>query len=289
MYIIRLWGIKIKLNLLFLVVMTIFAYLRLLDRALVTFGAVFLHELAHVMVAKNNGIDIEEVELLPFGGVAKYNDLLELAPGIEIKTALAGPFCNLFLATVMVICLRHGLVSVNWGLFFIKTNLAIAFFNLIPALPLDGGRVFRAIMVRQLGFREATSLAIKISKYLSIVITGAALIGIYLGFFNILLLIIAFFIYFAASKENRQSIYVLMRYLAKKKSKLKEEEVLKNQEYVVMETASIKNIIEKFTPKTFHTIIVVDADLNVRGTLTEEEIIRGMLDLGLNTEIKELL
>ncbi|MBM7623103.1 M50 family metallopeptidase [Sporohalobacter salinus] len=289
MYIIKVLGVKIKLNLLFLVVILVFGYFHLLDKAIITFGSAFLHELTHVAVAKSNDIGIDEVELLPFGGVAKYNDLLELDPEVEIKTAIAGPFCNLFLAVVMVICLRYSFFKIEWGLFFIKTNFVIAFFNLFPALPLDGGRIFRAFKTMELGFRQATKLTIQLSKYLAIAIGILALIGIWLGYFNIILLIIAFFIYTSTSKENRNNIYVLMRYLTRKKRQLKERKILRNEELVVIETTKIKDIIEKFKPKFFHTIVVVDNNLNIIVTLTEEEIITALLERGINSQIKELI
>lgn len=289
MYIIKVLGVKIKLNLLFLVVIIIFGYFRLLDKAIITFSSAFLHELTHVAVAKSYGIGIDEVELLPFGGVAKYNDLLELEPRVEIKTAIAGPLCNLFLAVVIAICFRNSLFNTNWGLFFIKTNLVIAIFNLFPALPLDGGRIFRAFKTRQLGFRQATKLTIQLSKYLAIAVGMLALVGLWFGYFNIMLLIIAFFIYTSTSKENRNNIYVLMRYLTQKKRQLKERKILRNEELVVIETTKIKDIIEKFKPKSFHTIIVVDNDLNIIATLTEEEVITALLEQGINSQIKELI
>jgi stage IV sporulation protein FB len=289
MYILRIWGVKIKLNLLFLLVMLVLGYFRLLDKALITFGVAFLHELAHVKVAIRNSITIDEVELLPFGGVAKYSDFLELEPEVEIKTALAGPMCNLFLAMVMLICLRYSLFSVKWGLFFIKTNLIIAFFNLIPALPLDGGRILRAIKTDKLGFRQATKLVLKITKYIAIVIGILATIGLCLGYFNIILLIIAFFIYVSVVKENRNNIYILIRYLAQKQRRLKEEQILNNEELVVIEDIQLKKIIEKFKPKCFHTIVVLDQNLEIIATLTEEDIISAMLDLGINIRVRELI
>lgn len=289
MYIIKVLEVKIKLNLLFLVVILIFGYFQLLDKAAITFSSAFLHELTHVAVAKGNGIGIDEVELLPFGGVAKYNDLLELDPKVEIKTAMAGPLCNLFLAAVMVICLRYSFFNVGWGLFFIRTNLIIAFFNLLPAFPLDGGRVFRAFKTRQLGFRQATKLTLRLSRYLAVGVGILALIGLWLGYFNIMLLIIAFFIYTSTFKESRNNIYILMRYLNQKKRRLKERKILRNEELVVIETTKIKEIIEKFKPKCFHTIMVVDNDLNIIATLTEEEIITALLELGINSQIKDLI
>ncbi|SJZ92970.1 M50 family metallopeptidase [Selenihalanaerobacter shriftii] len=289
MYIIKIWGVKIKLNLLFLVVILIFGYFRLLDKALITFGVALLHEISHVIVAKNNNVSIDEIELLPFGGVAKYGDLLELEPLVEIKTALAGPICNLFLAMGMIVALRYSLFSVDWSLFFIRTNLIIAFFNLLPAFPLDGGRILRAVKTEKLGFRQATKLSIKISKYLSIGVGILAIIGLWLGYFNIIILIIAFFIYISASKENKNSIFILMRYLAQKEERLQAEEILRNEELVVIKDAQIKRIIEKFKPKYFHTVVILNQNLDIVATLTEEEIIDGMLNFGINTRVKELI
>ncbi|MGM0471359.1 MAG: site-2 protease family protein [Bacillota bacterium] len=289
MYIMKLWGIKFKLNFLFLVVILIFGYFRLLDKALVTFGAALLHELMHVLVARHHNIEIAEVELLPFGGVAKYADLLELEPDIEIKTALAGPLLNLLLAGMMAVSLRYSLFTVDWGLFFIKTNLIIACFNLLPALPLDGGRVFRAIETKQVGFREATKLSIKVSKYLAVIIGIGAAIGLVLGRANIMLLIISFFIYVSTGRENRNNIYVLMKYLTQKKHKLRAKKIMMNEELVVIESTQLLEITERFKPNSFHTIVILDDDLNLITTLTEEEIITGLLSLGINGRIKDII
>ena len=280
---------KFKLNLLFLFVLFLFSLTGLFFKATLSFIVVLLHELAHSSAAKRFNVEVREIELLPFGGVAKFRDLIELSPEVEFKVALAGPLCNFLLAAITSLVLRYELLSGELVWFFLRLNLMMGIFNLLPAFPLDGGRILRARMSTKLGFKDATARILLISKIIAFILTIIAIIGIYYGYINIMLLIIAFFIYFVALKEGRFSHYALMQYLAKKRAKILDYGVVDAKQLVALSDTSLKEVLDKLVPRSFHTIMVIDKDCNMLGSITEERLINGLVEDDLDCKVKELL
>ncbi len=126
------------------------------------FGSILLHELGHARIAQRNGLPVEEITLLIFGGVARVGERAS-SPGVEFRVAAAGPLVSLALASVFagVWWLDRGvayLAAPSEWLF--RTNLMLLLFNLIPGYPLDGGRMLRALVWRVSGDeRSATRVA----------------------------------------------------------------------------------------------------------------------------------
>jgi stage IV sporulation protein FB len=281
--------VKFKFNLLFLVILFLFALTGLFLKATLSFVVVILHELAHSTMAYRLGVEVREIELLPFGGVAKFRDLIELAPSIEFKVAIAGPILNLFLAAGTVLIIRYQLLSNLPLWFFLRLNLMMALFNLVPAFPLDGGRIMRAKLSQQLGFKDATSKVLWWSKVLAVLFAILSVIGIYLGYVNIMLLIISFFIYYVACKEGRFSHYALMQYLAKKRGKILSQGVVNAKQLVALEDTALKDLLDKFTPRSFHIIMVIDKDCNIVGFITEDRLVDNLIKGNLNSPVSDLL
>jgi Zn-dependent protease/CBS domain-containing protein len=170
------------------------------------FGGVLIHELAHSLVARRNGIRINSITLLIFGGVASMEDQLP-DPMVELPMALVGPLTSL---AVGIICsglvyaapLLSGNPAVAGVLIFVfgylgVLNIILFGFNLLPAFPMDGGRVFRAWLAKRMPLHRATRIAADVGKGFAIIF---GLIGIV--FLSPLLLLIAFFIYIGASQET---------------------------------------------------------------------------------------
>jgi Zn-dependent protease len=141
---------------------------------LVLFLLVLLHELGHSLVAQRLGVTIRSITLMPLGGLALM-DALPRRPRDEILIAIAGPAVNLLLAllTLLVrVALGVGLLSTGgvWGELadrFLYANLVLAIFNLLPAFPLDGGRVLRAILATRLTYIRATVRAVWVGRVLA--------------------------------------------------------------------------------------------------------------------------
>jgi Zn-dependent protease len=181
---------------------------------LLLFVCVTLHELAHSLTAMRYGVTVREITLLPIGGLAQMEEM-PAKPAQELKMALAGPLTNIVIAVLLIlICLPLGLPStmgvgelfqvlgtVSWrGLvaYLVSTNLALGLFNLVPAFPMDGGRVLRAFLALQMDYARATAIAVRIGQGL------AVLLGLW-GFMGggLTLIFIAIFVYLGAGQEGR--------------------------------------------------------------------------------------
>jgi Zn-dependent protease len=150
------------------------------------FGSVLLHELGHALVARRYGVHVSGIELSFFGGAAKMVQMPRSADH-EIAIAAAGPAVSLMLAGVglglggllHVSALGWLLGTVGW------INLVLAGFNLIPALPMDGGRILRAVLTRRMDFVRATDIAVDVARVVAI---GFGVIGVALGWLQLLVL-----------------------------------------------------------------------------------------------------
>jgi Zn-dependent protease len=171
------------------------------------FGCIVVHELAHSVVARRRGALVREIVLLPIGGVSRLENLPESPPD-ELAIAIVGPAASVALAGAAALVaagLRQPLLPVDlYGgpllarlLWF---NLIIAGFNLLPAFPLDGGRVFRALLERRYDLERATHLAARVGRALAVALVG---LGMLVNFWFV---IIGVFVYFGASAEEAATL-----------------------------------------------------------------------------------
>ena len=182
---------------------------------LLLFTCVVLHELGHSLVAQRFGLTVREIVLLPIGGVARLEKNPE-KPLHELLIALAGPLVNVAIAVLLFfaggVALNFGLVEAQslltadgpptlatlWGWLFLA-NVGLAVFNMIPAFPMDGGRVLRAALAMRLGFSRGTQIATVIGQAVAF---AFGLFGVLAG--NFLLVIVALFVYMGAGQERAE-------------------------------------------------------------------------------------
>ena len=157
------------------------------------FACVLLHELGHALMARRFGIGTENITLYPIGGVARLTRMPK-APGVELMIALAGPAVNVaILAGLLAV---FGLPANGIIVYLMAVNFMLAAFNLIPAFPMDGGRILRALLSAPLGRLRATAIAAGIGRGLAL---AFGLYCLYQGLW--VQVFLAGFIYLAAGAE----------------------------------------------------------------------------------------
>lgn len=186
---------------------------------IVLFGNVLLHELGHAFAAQRYGVEVHDIIMLPIGGVARLNGMPE-QPRRELVIAFAGPAVNLVLALLCLLVLipvflfgnrldgRDLLLTmatepsvINLVVFILAINVSLFVFNLIPAFPMDGGRMLRAFLALRLSYVRATGIAVWIGRGFAL---AFSLFGLLTG--NVSLAFIGLFVFFGAGTEGQEVV-----------------------------------------------------------------------------------
>ena len=250
------------------------------------FACVVLHEFGHIVAARRYGIRTPDVTLLPIGGVASLERMPE-KPSQEIVVALAGPAVNLVIALVLMVVLgAHFDLSQMAQLEQAQTsllgriaaaNVMLFVFNLIPAFPMDGGRVLRALLAIGMGYTRATRVAASIGQGLAVLFAFLGLMG------NPLLVLIAVFIFLAASGEAG---YVQARdyargYLA--------SHAMITAYQALGPTSTADDAAALLLRTTQQEFPVVDGAGILRGVVTREALIQALQDKGGSAPVLEFM
>jgi Zn-dependent protease len=225
----RLFGVELRIHLTFFFLLA-FIFLtesagqhtanpaRSLALVGIIFGSVVVHELGHAWLSKRAGIPAKAIVLLPIGGVTLMDETRQtLEPGSQtwkrdIRIAVAGPLVNLAIAllagsVILAVAPQAALwakpyvISTNLPRSFFWTNLWLAVFNLLPAYPMDGGRVLRALFSRRMDAVRATRRAVSIGQAFATLFMLVGMLS------NIWLTMIGFFVFIAAQLEDRSAVF----------------------------------------------------------------------------------
>lgn len=236
---------------------------------LLSFGAVFLHETAHLVTALGFGYCPFQIELFPFGGVARLEPSFFNDPVAEAATALAGPAESILLALFLrsFAPFLHLTVLEDWA----RINLGLGLFNLLPFFPLDGGRILRAFLARRLGYKKATRLVTngtRLVLYLTAlpltVLTLKKIVPLHLPLLSLFLLL-------ASGSENY--MYAYFAQYSRKTLRLTEKGLLPSKVWIVGEQCQIGEIFPFLTGKDYHLFFLVDKHGKILGEISEDELI----------------
>ncbi len=240
------------------------------------FASVLLHELGHALMALRYGIRASDIVIYPFGGVARLQSMG--TPRQEFWIALAGPAVSILLGLLLF---AGSGVTGQWQpldempstpatvlQWLMMANFVLAAFNLIPAFPLDGGRVFRAILAGRMSMVRATSLAASIGQGFAILM---GLVGLFMGHF--LLMFIAFFVFISAGQEVvMQRSRALMRGVRVHDAMITHFETLSHASTLGQAADLLLNGHQEDFP--------VIAGQQIMGVLTRPDLVRGLANHG---------
>ncbi len=295
----KIMGIPIKLHITFLLILPVFGWVFANNpprfgfndvqplslryslgmlAALLLFICVLLHELAHSYVAKKHGTNIQSITLFLFGGVSSMEEIPR-NPKVEFRMALAGPGTSLLIGSILIII--HELFKTEtpylrlvWLIGYI--NIILFAFNLLPAFPMDGGRMLRAWLAGRMSYVKATRSAAGIGKMFAIFM---GIIGLFISFWFIL---IAFFIYIGASEEEKSTeVSVLLE-------GMKVKDIMSREVTTVNPDMSVEELVDyMFRYKHMGYPVVEDSD--VLGIVTFTDVQRVPKEERKNVKVSQVM
>jgi Zn-dependent protease/predicted transcriptional regulator len=256
---------------------------------LALFGCVVLHELGHALMARRFGVPTRDITLLPIGGVARLQRMPE-HPGQELLVAIAGPAVNVVIFVILGILLAAmgqlgaagptGLLDIGRGNFLANLmwiNLYLVIFNMLPAFPMDGGRVLRALLAFFLEYTTATSIAATAGQAMAILF---GLVGLLWG--HPLLLFIALFVFLGASAESHQ---VQVRSLL---SNVAVEDAMLSRFRTLHPEDTLGRAVDELLAGSQQDFPVLDGDRYV-GMLVRKNLLENLTNHGRDTPVAQLL
>jgi len=298
----RIAGIDIKVHATFLLLLAFFgwgSYARRHSLADATLGigfilalflCVVLHELGHALTARRYGIRTRDIVLLPIGGVARLERIPE-DPTKELLVAVAGPAVNVVIAAALFAFLTvsgnwHGLRSLSAteleGVFveqILRVNIFMVLFNLLPAFPMDGGRMLRAVLAMVMEYSRATRLAAAIGQGMALLI---GFVGITRQPAQLMLVVIAVFVWIGAGQE---SSFVQMKAAL---GGVPVRRLMVTQFRTLLPTDTLDHAIELTLATTQRDFPVVEGD-RVVGLLTQQALIRALSAGGRDTPVTNVM
>ncbi|MGB9662369.1 MAG: site-2 protease family protein [Moorellaceae bacterium] len=268
-------GSDVKVNDYFLLLLGVYFLLGVLPQALLLFTAVAWHEFCHLVAARKVGFPPQSIELFPFGGVARFSSPLSFYPDREIRIALAGPLGSLVLAVFL-----HGAAAVlkwetAWVRFLLQVNLVLGCFNLLPGLPLDGGRVFRAWRAGRAGPARATWEGAVLGQTVAVCLAVGGSLGFWLRVTDLQSLIVALFIFQEATREKEVYPYLFWREFWRHR---REEKGLLAEVCWLAATGEqpLTRIVKGFKSGRYNIVVVLGPGGQIKGMVSEGEILRAL-------------
>jgi Zn-dependent protease/CBS domain-containing protein len=254
---------------------------------IVIFASVVLHEFGHAFVAAHYGIKTRSITLLPIGGIAHIERMPE-RPRQELAIAIAGPIVTIAIVIVLYAALRltgHSTTAATslgapWS-FVAQTmwvNVVLALFNLLPAFPMDGGRVLRAALAMRMSFAQATEVAARIGKVFALLfaLTGLFVVG------NPFLVVIAAFVWLSAAAEaSAAQLKDTVSHVPVSKAMITDIRALEPEQPV---SAAIDEVRAGFQ----HDFPIVH-DHTVTGMLTREDLLGALAHGQANVPVAEVM
>jgi Zn-dependent protease/CBS domain-containing protein len=253
---------------------------------LLLFACVVAHEFGHIFTARAFGVSTPDVTLLPIGGVARLERIPE-EPYQEFLVAIAGPLVNVAITLLLVAFAGARLNAADLAAMestkislidrLADVNLFLAVFNMIPAFPMDGGRVLRALLASRLGFVRATEIAAYVGQGLAFALGFAGL------FYNPLLIFIAIFVYLAASSEaHGVALRAMSRGVPVTSAMMTQFSSLTPQAHVDEAVQTLLRTSQSEFP-------VIDPDGKPVGLLARGDIVRALKQVGPDARVADVM
>lgn len=279
----------VRVHPLLLVFFAVYFAAGMLERAAVALVALLAHEMGHLLVARQLGLTVKRLEVFPFGGVTYLENAYGLRPAQQILLALAGPLASAAVFVLGLGLMRHGYLTGKTGQFFLTVNFLLAAFNLLPGLPLDGGRILAACLARKKGVHRATHISARLGQIVGLATFSGGILGAVRSWWGLDIAGVGLFLLWAATRELRFAPYLILHQILAHERELIRRRVLPGTVIVSLEEASLIEVARFFRPGCFTLVAVVNHKGECQGILAEGEIVQTLVTNGGSTQVITLL
>lgn len=254
---------------------------------LLAFLWVMLHELSHMVTASLMGCKFNNVELHIFGARAELLELEEFTDKKKLIIYIAGPAFNIIMAIgLFIIGLKINSYIIQQS---INLNIGLAFYNLLPAYPLDGSRIYEILLSKKVLYKKAQRIMSIVSYCTAgIFLVISVLMFIFLHKFNISMFIAGIIIIYITKCERRDTMYIIMGNIVKKRKSLIKNKYIENKTLSVYYKNGLVNVLGLVDRNKFNTFYVLDEEMKLIYILNEDELIEALKIHG-NITLKEYI
>ncbi|HEX8310966.1 MAG TPA: site-2 protease family protein [Chthoniobacteraceae bacterium] len=293
----RIAGIDVKIHATFFLLLAWFGYVhyRAGGASAAVMGVVFvclvfvcvlLHEFGHALAARRYGIKTPDITLLPIGGVARLEKMPD-NPFQEVVVALAGPAVNVVIAFLLwavlglagnmpdLMMLQEAHIPLPVKLLFV--NITLVIFNLIPAFPMDGGRILRALLAMRMDYARATHIAATTGQVIAVGFLFVGLTG------NPMFILIAVFVFFGAQNE------AAFADLKSASTGMRVATAMVTQYQALPVSATCNEAVEALLRTSQHDFPIIDEADQVCGVLTRDDLIVALRKSGPETPVADVM
>ncbi|WP_010076643.1 M50 family metallopeptidase [Clostridium cellulovorans] len=268
----------LKINKYFIPYILLMVLLGFKIQLLLTVIFIFLHELAHYYTAFVLGFKGYDIEVSPLGTRLNLKELEEASLEEDIIISIAGPVLNIILAVLFYVLFKNYDYDILYRI--TEVNFVLAIFNLLPALPLDGGRLFRDILSCKLTYRKATYYSVIMGAIIGTVFFIIFIYEVINVRVNLNFVMMGIFFIFTAYSEYKTIAYVVMGDLMKKRVKFLKKGFLENRSLSVHHKQTILSAMGRIDKNKHMILWVLDDDMKLIDYICEEELLEAVKEYG---------
>ncbi len=258
------------------------------NKYLSTFAAIVIHEISHIVVSVAQGRKLYCIRIFIIGiSAIFYEDYYKDTNFFLIY--IAGPISNLLISLVCVLINTYYLTKSDNIHFFILTNVFLALFNLLPVLPLDGGKILRDILISKMGLFKAHKYSKSMSRGLGLLIILTGIIQLHDNMYNFSLLFLGGYIFYCLKYDESEVYFMNIKNLVYKRSRFLKKGIYPGRELVVIKSMRLGDVVKNMDFDRIHIIYVLDENMRLVKVFTEQEIIDGMEKFNGEISFEELI
>ena len=286
--VIRLPTLDIQISLTFPVVLLFICFYGLFVHFFLAFVSMTLHELGHIIAAVVFKQRVYSIRLLPIGLSSEIDDPA-FGGWKVIVVSISGPLSNILIVLVLILVKTYYFFLPEYFHNVLYLNTCLALFNMIPVLPLDGGKILKIILTRKFGIFSSYINTKRISLLLAILFVIVGTFQLIAGSYNFSLLAIGLYIFFHLKTRDMEASLMNIKDIVLRRSRLLKKGIYPARHIVVLKTVRISDTLKSMDFDRFHIVYVLDDNLGLMKSFTEQQIMDLALKYDASITFEELI